>query len=296
MKEPAPRPLFFLLLFSGLVLVAILVMQPLEVIHFHQYISVLFPKGIVALKERNLLFLLQGLMLLVVIPVYILTFVFSWKYRASNKKAKYDPDLVDHRIAEYFWWGIPFVITTIICVITWVKTYELDPFKPLDSTKKPMKIQVVALQWRWLFIYPEEKIASMNFLQIPVGTPILFEITADAPMNSFWIPHLGGQIYAMPKMKSELNLIADEPGDFRGSSANISGEGFSDMHFITRASSPEEYQKWVASAQQSDQSLEFADYEKLAAPSMDGQTVVYQLQDGDLFNRVLMKFMHPKAP
>lgn len=294
-NQRKPTPLFFVLLLTGIVLVAVLVMQPLQIITFRQYISVLIPKGIIALKERNLLFILQALMLLVIIPVYILTFIFSWKYRADNKKAKYDPDLVDHKIAEFFWWGIPFVITAIICGITWVKTYELDPFKPIESSKKPLKVQVVALQWRWLFIYPEEKIASMNFLQIPVDTPIVFEITADAPMNSFWIPHLGGQIYAMPKMKSLLNLIANEKGDFRGSSANISGEGFSEMHFITRASSDEEYQQWVQSAQQSNQVLGFDEYEKLAVPTMNTLTQQYRLQDQNLFDQVLMKFMHPKS-
>ena len=130
-----------------------------------------------------------------------LTFIFSWKYRSDNTKAKYDPDLVDNRLAEYLWWGIPFVFTVIVGVLTWVKTYQLDPYKPLEHDKKPMTIQVVALQWKWLFIYPEEKIASVNFLQFPKDVPIHFEITADAPMNSFWIPHLGGQIYAMPKMR-----------------------------------------------------------------------------------------------
>jgi len=294
MKETKPRPVFFMLLLTGIVLLVILVMQPLEILQFHQYIALLFPKGIIALKERNLLFILQVLMLLVVIPVYILTFIFSWKYRAGNKKAKYDPDLVDHKIAEFFWWGIPFVITAIICVITWVKTYELDPFKPIVSDNKPLKIQVVALQWKWLFIYPEEKIASLNFLQIPVNRPIVFEITADAPMNSFWIPHLGGQIYAMPKMKTILNLIANEEGDFRGSSANISGEGFAAMHFITRASSDEEYQKWLGSAQQASLALGFNEYEKMAAPSSDDPPTLYLLQDANLFDRVLMKFMHPK--
>ena len=126
-------------------------------------------------------------------------------------------------------------MTLIIAVLTWVKTHELDPYKPIESNKKPMTIQVVALQWKWLFIYPEEKIATVNFLQFPKDTPIHFEITADAPMNSFWIPHLGGQIYAMPKMKTELHLIANEAGDFRGSSANFSGEGFARHAFYCQS-------------------------------------------------------------
>ncbi len=289
------RPLLYLLWFSGIVLFLILLLQPFEVIYFRKYIAMLFPKGMIALEERNLLFTLQAIMLLIVIPVYILTFIFSWKYRATNKNAKYDPDLVDNRLAEYFWWGLPFILTVIICVITWIKTYELDPYKPLVSDKKAKTIQVVALQWKWLFIYPEEKIASVNFLQIPSHTPIHFEITADAPMNSFWIPHLGGQIYAMPKMKSELNLIANEEGDFRGSSANLSGEGFAAMHFITRATTEDDYQEWVASSQQSGTQLGFEEYEKLAAPSIGYPEEIYQLQDENLFDRIIMKFMAPKG-
>jgi cytochrome o ubiquinol oxidase subunit II len=281
-------------LFTGIASLIILIMQPFSVIYFKEHISVLFPKGLIALKERNLLILLQAIMLLIVIPVYICTFIFAWRYRAGNKTAPYDPDLVDHRIAEYFWWGVPLVLTTIICIITWYKTYELDPFKPIETNKKPLTIQVVALQWKWLFLYPEEKIATVNFLQIPKDTPIHFEITADAPMNSFWIPHLGSQIYAMPKMKTELYLIADKEGDFRGCSANISGEGFSEMHFITRVSDDQEYREWIDAAQSSKGMLNFKEYEKLATPSLGQPVVYYQLQDTSLFNQVIMKFMYPK--
>ncbi|MFI5334617.1 MAG: ubiquinol oxidase subunit II [Chlamydiales bacterium] len=284
----------FLLLFTGIVSLAILILQPLEVLHFRDYIALLFPKGSIALKERNLLLILQAIMLLVVIPVYIFTFIFSWKYRANNKKSNYDPDLVDHRVAEYFWWGIPFVITLAICIITWVKTYELDPFKPIASDKTPLRVQVVALQWKWLFIYPDEGIATVNLLQIPTQTPVQFEITADAPMNSFWIPHLGGQIYAMPRMKSVLHLIADEEGDFRGCSANISGEGFAQMYFMTRASKEEEYREWVESIKQSKKVLSLAEYEKLATPSLNQPIVLYQRPDESLFDYVLMKFDPPK--
>lgn len=284
----------YMLLFSGIVLIIFLIMQPLTILHFKDKIAVLFPKGIIALEERNLLFVIQALMLLVIIPVYILTFIFSWRYRIRTKQATYDPDLVDNRLAEYIWWGVPCILTLIIGIITWDKTYELDPYKPLVSDKKPMTIQVVALQWKWLFIYPEEKIASVNFVQFPEHVPIHFEITADAPMNSFWIPHLGGQIYAMPNMKTELNLIADERGDFRGSSANLSGEGFSGMHFIARASSEEEYRHWVEAAKQSPGFLGLEEYNKLAAPSQNNPEAIYQLKQDNLFDQIFMKFMHPQ--
>lgn len=283
-----------MLLFTAFVLFIILIMQPLQVFHFREFIAILFPKGIVALEERNLLLIIQAIMLLVIIPVYILTFIFSWRYRAFNPQGKYDPDLVDNRLAEYIWWGIPLILTVIVAVLTFFKTHELDPYKPLASEKKPMTIQVVALQWKWLFIYPEEKIASVNFVQFPKNTPVRFEITADAPMNSFWIPHLGGQIYAMPSMRTELNLIANEMGDFRGSSANFSGEGFAGMTFIARSSSEEDYHQWLETAKKSSNVLGSGEYDKLAAPSQNNSVEIYQLKEGNLFNQIIMKYMHPQ--
>lgn len=283
-----------MLILSGLIIALILIMQPLTILKFRDSIAVLFPKGIIALEQRNLLFIIQAIMLLVIVPVYIFTFIFSWKYRASNPKGTYDPDLVDSYVAEVFWWGIPLVFTIIISIITWVKTHELDPYKPISSDNRPLKIQVIALQWKWLFIYPEEKIAVVNFIQFPVDTPLQFEITADAPMNSFWIPHLGGQIYAMPKMRTQLNLIANELGDFRGSSANLSGEGFAGMNFIARASTKENYDQWLAAAKQSANTLDLANYNKLAAPSENNPAAIYLLKDDDLFSQIIMKYMHPK--
>lgn len=288
------KPVRFILVLSGAILFIFLLMQPLEVIHFRGGIDILFPKGIIALKQRNLLLIIQAIMLLVVIPVYILTFVFSWKYRAHNSKAKYTPDWDDHKLAEYIWWGIPCIIILVIGTLTWIRTYELDPLKPLESPKKTLKIQVVALQWKWLFIYPEERIATVNFVQFPERTPIHFEITSDAPMNSFWIPKLGGQIYAMPKMKTALYLIADEAGDYRGSSANISGAGFSGMIFTARASTEQDFNQWVQSVQNSSQSLNLEEYNQLALPSQNNPVVNYQLTDDHLFETIIMKYMHPQ--
>jgi cytochrome o ubiquinol oxidase subunit II len=293
--KKARNPLFFMLFFTGVILFLFLVMQPLQIYRFRNDITVLFPKGIIGFEELDLLLVIQVLMLFVIIPVYVLTFVFSWRYRASNPKATYDPDLVDHRLAEIIWWGLPLVMTLIIGILTWIKTHELDPYKPIVSDKKPITIQVVALQWKWLFIYPKEKIASVNFFQFPKETPVHFEITADAPMNSFWIPQLGGQIYAMPKMKTELYLIADQTGDFRGSSANLSGDGFAGMHFIARASLENDFQHWVKSAKDSSKVLNFKEYSTLAAPSKDNPVEVYQLKDGDLFHQILMKYMQPNT-
>lgn len=288
------KPVFYMLLFTGFFMALILAMQPLEVYLLQKDIPFLFPSGIIAVEQRNLLFILQVLMLLVILPVYVLTFIFSWRYRADNPKATYDPDLVDHKILEFVWWGVPIVMVAIASVITWVKTYELDPYKPIVSENKTLKIEAVALQWKWLFIYPEQNIASLNYLQIPVDTPIHFMITADAPMNSLWIPNLGGQIYAMPGMRTELNLIADQGGHFRGSSANISGEGFAGMHFVTKAGSEEEFQNWIKSAQESKQELDLSTYKELAKPSQNVPPETFQLKDDNLFNQILMKYMHPE--
>jgi cytochrome o ubiquinol oxidase subunit II len=285
--------LLFLLCFAAFVLLVFLLMQPLLVLYLGDTIDLLFPSGAIALKQRNLLFFSQLLMLLVIIPVYILTFIFSWKYRASNPKAKYEPHLVDNTIAEIFWWGVPLVMTLILAWVTWVKTHELDPFTPIESNKKPVTIKVVALQWKWLFIYPEENIATVNFIQFPEETPIHFVITSDAPMNSFWIPSLGGQIYAMPNMRTELFLIANESGDFRGSSANISGEGFAGMHFIARASTEKEYTEWLASAKKSSTKLNTEAYKTLKAPSKDHPVTLYQLEENGLFDHIINQYMHP---
>lgn len=289
-KKPVAR----VLIISACILLIVLIMQPLQVIHFQNYIDILFPDGIIGIKELDMLLVIQALMLLVVLPVYLFTFLFSWWYRADNTKAIYDPDLVDNRLAEYFWWGIPLVMTLIVSVYTWVKTHELDPYKPIESDKKALTIQVVALQWKWLFIYPEQNIAAVNFFQFPKDTPLHFEITADAPMNSFWIPKLGGQIYAMPSMKTELYLMANKVGDFMGSSANISGEGFAGMNFIARSSSEEDFNKWVASVKESKDFLSAGSYKQLAAPSSYLPVQVYKLSDPHLFEQIIMKYMHPQ--
>jgi len=190
------------------------------------------PKGLIGLQERDQMYMATLLMLVVVIPVLILTFAICWRYRASNKSAEYDPNWHHDTLAESIWWGFPALIIILLCIGTWVSSNQLDPFKPLPSSQKPIRIQVVALQWKWLFIYPEHKIALLNYLQFPENTPLNFEITSDAPMNSFWIPALGGQIYAMPGMVTRLHLQALESGEFRGSSANLSGTGFAAMHFL----------------------------------------------------------------
>ncbi len=294
MKIPTTRrSLFYILAFTAAVVIVVILMQPISVFHFGPLIDVIFPSGWVAAEERDLLFIIQALMLFVIVPVYVLTFVFSWKYSAQNPHGIYDPDLVDNKLAEIIWWGFPLVMTIIVCALTWIKTEQLDPFKPLVSDKKPITIQAIALQWKWLFIYPEEKIASLNFLQIPKDTPIQFEITSDAPMNSLWIPDLAGQIYAMPGMRTKLNLISSHLGDSRGSSANISGTGFAGMNFIARTSSEEDYHHWIEEGQKMTKKLDLDEYKKIAAPSSNVPAELFQLGDKKLFHQIIYKYMHP---
>ena len=257
-------------------------------------IAVLQPSGMIGRKQFRLLVISTLLMLIVIIPVLVLTPYIYWKYREGNKKAKYAPDWDNSHLVEAIWWGVPLVIIVILSVITWKSCHELDPFKPIVTDKKPLRVQVVALQWKWLFIYPEQNIATVNFLQIPVDTPIAFEITADAPMNSFWIPKLGGQMYAMAGMKTKLHLIANEPGSYFGCSANISGEGFAGMTFTVQADSESAFEGWVQKIQSSPTNLDLAAYDVLAKPSSYTPPAYYVLGRPDLFEYIEMKPMSMK--
>lgn len=277
-----------LLLFACLVVIAIA-----SVILMQADVAILDPKGTIGNHQRNLLLFAGFLSLLVVIPVFVLTFVVAWKYREENKKAEYAPGWDNSVTVEAVWWGVPIFLIIILSIVTWKSSHDLDPFKALASEAKPVTVQVVALQWKWLFIYPEEGIASVNHLQIPVDRPINFTITSDAPMNSFWIPRLGGQVYAMSGMTTQLHLMATKPGSYPGSSANISGEGYSNMNFTAEASSQEKFDEWVKSAQSSTRQLTKDTYVNLAKPSVDESTLVYSKVDADLYDTIVMQYMSP---
>ncbi len=207
-------------------------------------------------------------MLIVVIPVIVLTLVFAWRYRASNTKAKYAPKWSHSTPIELVVWGIPTIIIVFLAVLTWRTTHELDPYKPLVSDAKPMDVDVVSLDWKWLFIYPDLGIATVNQLAMPVGTPVNFHITSDAVMNSFFIPQLGSQVYSMAGMVTQLHLVADHPGNFLGESANYSGAGFSDMQFRTLAMSPAKFKQWVQKVRASQGDLNQAEYKHLVKQSI----------------------------
>lgn len=255
--------------------------------------DVLQPAGQVGDKERSLLLLVTILAAAIVIPVFALTAAIVWRYREGNSKSKYSPELDGNVFAEFTWWVIPLVIITVLAVIAWNSTHSLDPNKRLVSANKTMTIQVVALEWRWLFIYPEQGVASLNYVNIPANTPIDFEITADAPMNSFWIPKLGGQIYAMPGMTTHLNLVADKIGTYRGSSANLSGDGFAGMDFDANSMGQDAFDLWAKAAKKLPASLSTDEYLSISKPSKDKHTTAYASVSADLYDRVVMKYMMP---
>lgn len=258
-------------------------------------LAVFNPKGVIAIEERKLIFITLLLSAFVVIPVFALTIFISIKYRDGNKKAKYSPHWDHDSKLEFAWWAIPVVIISILAVITWQYSHSLDPFRPLQSSKKPLHVQVIALQWRWLFIYPDLGVAAVNTMPIPVNRPINLHITSDAPMNSIWIPQLAGQIYAMSGMSSKLHLDARQPGVYKGVSANISGEGFAGMTFTVPATNNKDFNSWVIQAKKSNNELTYEKYNELAKPSKDRQVILYSNVDNKLYDKVIMKYMKPSA-
>ena len=238
-------------------------------------LPVLLPSGSIGIAERNLMLQAVFLMLIVVIPVFILIIFIGWHYRAGNTSAKYTPNWENSRMEEFIWWSIPFEIVLVLAALTWSSTHTLDPAKALIHPEQPLVVEVVALPWKWLFIYPEEGIASLNEVALPADRPIEFRITADAPMNSFWIPALGGQMYAMTGMTTTLHLIAAQPGNYQGLSANYSGEGFAQMRFTARAMNAADFNAWVAQARQSPDSLTKETYASLRKPGDAGPVRYY---------------------
>ena len=264
--------------------------------YFHAHtVPVLEPSGTVGHKERNLIIVALLLAVLVVVPVYAMTIVIALKYREGNQKhkAKYAPDWDHDRRIELTWWAIPGMIILVLSVITWNSSHALDPFKPLASSKPPLSIQVVSLDWKWLFIYPSQGIASVNYLRVPVGTPLNFEVTSDSVMNSFWIPALGSQIYAMPGMDTQVHLMASKAGTFYGSSANISGAGFAGMHFKTEAVSQGQFNDWVKKSQHSPRQLSELAYENLASPTLDNPVAYYSGVKPGLYDDIILKYLPP---
>ncbi|ACS86657.1 cytochrome o ubiquinol oxidase subunit II [Musicola paradisiaca] len=251
------------------------------------------PKGQVGLEQRSLILTALGLMLIVVIPVIIMTLAFAWKFRASNQKAKYTPDWSHSNKIEAVVWTVPIIIILILGTITWKTTHSLDPYKPLDSKVKPVNVEVVSLDWKWLFIYPDLGIATVNELAFPANVPVDFKITSNSVMNSFFIPRLGGQIYAMAGMQTQLHLIANEPGKYEGISGGYSGKGFSGMKFTAIATPDQQtFDQWVDTVRKSSKTLGTTnDFDKLAQPSEYHPVEYYSQVQPDLFHQIITKFI-----
>jgi cytochrome o ubiquinol oxidase subunit 2 len=254
-------------------------------------IPVLDTHGTIANQQRDLILLTFGLGLLVVIPVLTMLFMIAWKYRAGNKKATYQPEFDGHMGLEALWWGIPCLIIIVLAIITAISTHALDPYKPLESKTEALEVQVVSLEWKWLFIYPDKGVATLNYMNIPEDTPINLTITSDAPMNSFWVPALAGQVYSMSGMSTKLHLMADSVGTYRGTSANISGEGFSRMGFTVNSMTNTDFSNWVIKSASSKESLSTESYSALTVRSKDDGEKTYTLMNNDLYNEIIMKYM-----
>lgn len=260
----------------------------------HTSIPVLEPKGIIGQKEKNLLVFTFLLGLGIIIPVFIMAILILYRYRENNpKKVTYSPDWNSHKLAEITWWTIPIIFIIILGIVTWHSTYQLDPYKSLASKNKQINIDVVSLDWKWLFIYPNQNIATVNYIQIPNNTPINFTITSDTVMNSFWVPQLGGQIYAMPGMVTQLNLMANQIGNYSGSSANISGQGFAGMKFTITSTSLNSFNDWINTIKRGKSALTSVTYASLAKPSINNIPSYYSSVSRDLYDRIIIKYMVP---
>lgn len=248
------------------------------------------PKGPIAQEQMQLIIWSFLIMLIVVIPVIYMTIWFSIKYRAGNTKAEYKPNWEHSTLIEVVVWTVPLIIIIALGVITYKTSFSLDPRQAIKSSNDTIRIQVVALDWKWLFIYPEQEIATVNEVAIPVDTPVEFLITSDSVMNSFFIPQLGSMIYAMAGMENQLHLIAEEEGSFRGLSANYSGFGFSGMKFQALAKDEIGFSTWVDTVKKSDRSLSQKAYNELSVKTKDHPVEYFSQVSPLMFNQIIEKY------
>ncbi|MQL48014.1 cytochrome o ubiquinol oxidase subunit II [Photorhabdus khanii] len=251
------------------------------------------PKGAIGAEQKTLILTAIGLMLIIVIPVIIMAFTFAVRYREANKNATYRPNWAHSNKIELVVWTVPIIIIIILATITWKTTHELDPYKPLVSDEKPVTIEVISLDWKWLFVYPEQGIATVNEIAFPTGVPVNFKITSDSVMNSFFIPQLGGQIYAMAGMQTKLHLIANEPGTYKGLSSSYSGHGFSGMKFTATATADREsFEQWVQKVKASPKTLDTMQaFDELAKQSQNHPVEYFSSVKPNLYQDIIAKFM-----
>jgi cytochrome o ubiquinol oxidase subunit 2 len=255
--------------------------------------GVLDPQGPIGGANAKILLNALGIMLVIVVPTIVAILFFAWWFRASNTRARYRPDFVYSGGIEIVVWGIPTLTIMFLGGLIWIGSHELDPFRPIASPDKPVEVQVVSLDWKWLFIYPNEGVASVNELVVPAGPPVHFSLTSASVMNMFFVPQLGSMIATMPGMVTQLHLAADKPGEFYGQSAQYSGGGFSDMNFTVRAVPQDAFTQWVATARQSGSALDRTSYLALCQQSSNVRPFTYRSVEANLFDAVVNQQLPP---
>jgi len=255
--------------------------------------NILDPQGPIGAAEKTILIDSVGIMLAIVLPTIIAIFAFAFWFRASNTKAFYWPDWEYSGRIELVVWSVPALTVILLGGVAWLGAHHLDPAKPIEGSSEPLTIQAVSLDWKWLFIYPDQKVATINTLTVPAGVPLQFQLTSASVMNVFFIPQFGSMIYTMNGMATRLNLRADTPGTFQGLSAHFSGDGFSDMHFDVHVLPSEQFSKWAQDASGAEKALDQRSYEEIARPSMKSEQAIYRLGDPNLFNSIVMQKLPP---
>ncbi len=248
--------------------------------------GVLDPRGPIADANSKILLNAVEIMLVIVVPTIIAALVFAWWFRATNTRAHYQPEWAYSGRIELIVWSIPTLVILFLGGVIWIGSHQLDPYKPLPSATKPLEVQVVSLDWKWLFIYPEHGVASVNELVVPEGVPVHFSLTSATVMNMFFVPQLGTMIATMNGMVTQLHLQADHVGDYYGQSAQFSGDGFSGMNFTVRAVTPDAFAQWVAMAQQAGPALDREGYMMLSVASENVKPFTYRTVDPDLFQAI----------
>jgi cytochrome o ubiquinol oxidase subunit 2 len=255
--------------------------------------AVLDPQGPIGIAEKTILIDSLAIMLAIVIPTMAATLAFAWWFRASNTRAIYLPDFEYSGRLELIVWSIPLLTIILLGGVAWIGSHDLDPAKPLASKTPPLEIQAVSLDWKWLFIYPGQRVASVNELVVPAGVPLHFSLTSASVMNAFFIPQLGSMIYTMNGMRTQLNLQADAPGTFLGQSSHYSGDGFSGMHFEVRAVPPDQFDAWIEETRKTGPTLDSASYAELAKQSMNTRPATFSAIDPTLFQQIVTQQLPP---
>jgi cytochrome o ubiquinol oxidase subunit II len=255
--------------------------------------NILDPQGPIGAADKTILIDSLAIMLAIVLPTIVAIFAFAYWFRASNTKAFHWPDWEYSGRIELVVWSVPALTVILLGGVTWIGAHQLDPAKPIEGTEKPLTIQAVSLDWKWLFIYPDQKIATINTLTVPAGVPLQFRLTSASVMNAFFIPQFGSMIYTMYGMTTRLNLRADKPGTFQGLSSHFSGDGFAGMHFDVHVVPSQQFSKWAQDASNTPQALDERVYGEIAKPSMNNAPTIYRLADPNLFQSIVTQKIPP---